>query len=232
MGGLAFGMGLGLSARRSAAAAPTGVPVNQSAPYASGIRTAGQILLASVGSWTQSPTIFTYQWLRDGDPIDGETTNAYLQGDDDEGAIVDVKVTAANVAFGAGAPAVSESVDETAAALELAGEPDLKLVAGEPYSFIPDVTGGHGPFTFGLNVSLAGTGFTFNASNGELSTDGSADEQLLTGLVISVVDVDLLSASLALDDIAVVAPEEEADASAQLDLSAPAKSGFLLLYGM
>ena len=83
--------------RRKAAAAsnataviqgPSAGPMNTAAPTIAGLPAQGQVLVASTGTWSNSPTSFAFQWLRcpqsggqsDGSdcaPIASATTNAY-----------------------------------------------------------------------------------------------------------------------------------------------------------
>ncbi len=80
-------------------------PVNTSSPVASGTPGPGQTPLScSTGSWTgYPPPAFTYQWLRDGEPIGGASTSAYTVHAADEGHGLACQVTAANSAGSASA---------------------------------------------------------------------------------------------------------------------------------
>ena len=55
----------------------SGVPVNTSLPVITGTVQVGQVLSASTGSWTNSPTSFAYQWQREGSAIGGATSSTY-----------------------------------------------------------------------------------------------------------------------------------------------------------
>lgn len=64
---------------------------------------AGNVLTVDTGTWTNSPTSFTYQWQRCTDQfanncaaIDGATTNAYTLTSDDLGFYITVVVSASN----------------------------------------------------------------------------------------------------------------------------------------
>jgi hypothetical protein len=75
------------------------MPINTSAPVASGAPVLGQALSCSNGSWTGYPLpIFTYQWLRDGTPIGGASTSAYVVQTADQGHSLACQVTAGNSA--------------------------------------------------------------------------------------------------------------------------------------
>ncbi len=66
----------------------------------------GQKLTCSHGSWTESPTAYTYRWSRDGTPIAGARSPTYTVQQLDEGNTLTCIVTATNPA-GRGSPATS-----------------------------------------------------------------------------------------------------------------------------
>jgi Carboxypeptidase regulatory-like domain len=89
-------------------------PVNTALPVVSGTPTVGDLLSCSNGSWTGETeltltvgwpltTPFTYQWLRDGVPIAGATTSAYIVQAADVGHGLACEVSATNDAGHAGA---------------------------------------------------------------------------------------------------------------------------------
>ena len=88
------------------------IPANLTAPAVSGTPLVGETLSASVGSWTNSPTGFAFQWLRCGAattsclPIDGATGTGYVLTAADVGAMIEVSVIATNAA-GSSAAVVS-----------------------------------------------------------------------------------------------------------------------------
>jgi hypothetical protein len=91
---------------------PATRPALQSAPAITGTAKAGGKLSCSEGTWSNSPTGFTYQWSRQGTPIAGATTGGYTVQTDDEGLRLTCTVTAANAA-GSGPPATSSGVTVT-----------------------------------------------------------------------------------------------------------------------
>ena len=95
-------------------AQPSPPPANTALPTISGTPTVGQTLTAANGTWTGSPTSYTYQWLRDGTAISGATAQTYALVADDATTSISVTVTAHN-AFGA-TPATSATVGPVAAA--------------------------------------------------------------------------------------------------------------------
>ncbi len=89
---------------------PSGVvPVNTVAPVISGSALPGKTLTCPTGSWTGSPTKYTYAWYRNGKAISGAASNSYTVQVADEGSTLTCVVTASNGA-GAGKPATSKGV--------------------------------------------------------------------------------------------------------------------------
>jgi hypothetical protein len=94
------------------APAPQQAPVNAAPPTISGFLRPGQTLGASGGSWTGSPTAYSYQWQRCDAAgvrcavISGAGTASYLLGPGDVGSRLLVAVVASN-AVGASHPATS-----------------------------------------------------------------------------------------------------------------------------
>ena len=78
-------------------------PANTVAPVITGTLVVGNVLSVSNGTWTGSPTSYTYQWYRDGHgdaiytAIPGATANTYLLTDDDDYVNLRAAVTAYNV---------------------------------------------------------------------------------------------------------------------------------------
>ncbi len=82
------------------------VPVNMAAPVISGAAQVGQTLAASTGTWTNSPTGYTYQWNRGVAAISGATTSTYVPVAADVGTTLTVSMVATN-SGGASSPATS-----------------------------------------------------------------------------------------------------------------------------
>jgi len=103
-------------------------PVNEAAPAVSGPPQRGALLVASAGSWLNSPSSYSLQWQRGVGPawsdIPGASTAAYVPTTSDVGAPLRVVVTAANAdgaALAASAP--------TAPIADLAPPPKTKRAA-------------------------------------------------------------------------------------------------------
>jgi hypothetical protein len=84
------------------------VPVNMVLPAISGNAQVGQTLTATNGTWTNSPTSFTYQWNRAGTPIGGATASTYVPAAADVGNTLTVSVVAAN-SGGSSSPTTSSA---------------------------------------------------------------------------------------------------------------------------
>ncbi|HWI30299.1 MAG TPA: S8 family serine peptidase, partial [Microbacterium sp.] len=70
-------------------------PVNTAAPTITGTPAVGKKLTASPGTWDMEGLTFSYQWLRDGQPIEGATATTYKVVGADRGTSLSVRVTAA-----------------------------------------------------------------------------------------------------------------------------------------
>ena len=86
-----------------------GVAVNSVAPVVSGTPEVGETLSCSTGTWSFSPTAYSYQWKNGGTNIAGATTNSYLILPEDDGDTLSCAVTATNPQ-GVSAPATSNAL--------------------------------------------------------------------------------------------------------------------------
>lgn len=122
------GVQLGVLTPGVNAAMVPSLPFNTAGPSVSGTPTVGSLLSCSSGSWTGEPELalsvgwplsspFSYQWLRDGAPVGGATSSAYVIPAVDVGHALVCEVTATNVAGHASAR--SAAVVVTAPAVTL-----------------------------------------------------------------------------------------------------------------
>jgi hypothetical protein len=88
------------------AIAGSAVPVNLTAPVASGAATVGSVLTVTNGTWSNFPSSYTYQWRRGAANIAGATAATYTLVAADSTTTVTCRVTAHN---GAGASAFAAS---------------------------------------------------------------------------------------------------------------------------
>jgi hypothetical protein len=68
-------------------------------PKISGTPTLGEVLTATVGSWSPSPIELSYTWNRDGEPMEGETGVTFTSGVDDVGSVITFSVTAVKAGY-------------------------------------------------------------------------------------------------------------------------------------
>ncbi len=73
------------------------IPQNTVAPALTGSFFVGQTLTCSTGTWTNSPTGYTYQWQNNGVDIGGATSNSYTLVAADDHDTITCRVTATNV---------------------------------------------------------------------------------------------------------------------------------------
>jgi len=71
-------------------------PVNTVEPVVSGTTTLGSVLTTTNGTWTNSPTSFTYKWYRGANIISGATSSTYTLVYADSSASIQSEVTAIN----------------------------------------------------------------------------------------------------------------------------------------
>jgi hypothetical protein len=100
-------------------------PASTAAPTLTGTAAAGGALTCSQGSWSHEPTFLTYQWLRDGTVIAGQSAATYTLQTADEGHSITCSVWAGN-----GAGVVSATSNAVAVARPLAVASAVASVKG------------------------------------------------------------------------------------------------------
>ena len=78
-------------------------PVFTVAPQVTGTAVVGQTLNTTNGTWTNSPTSYTYQWYRGATLISGATNSTYVLVSADAGQNIKCTVAATNTAGSASA---------------------------------------------------------------------------------------------------------------------------------
>lgn len=74
-------------------------PTASRLPSVTGNPLVGQTLTVESGSWSRNGLKFDYQWLRDGEPVEGATEQKYLVGEADKGRSLVARVTASTVGY-------------------------------------------------------------------------------------------------------------------------------------
>lgn len=112
----------------STSSAGGSAPVNTAIPAITGSAVEGQTLTASTGTWSNTPTAYSYQWKRAGANIAGATSSTYLLVTADVGNTITVTVTATNA---------SGSASATSSATSAVGA----APSGVTYDFTADTVG-------------------------------------------------------------------------------------------
>ncbi len=190
----------------------------------SGTGKVGEFLNAQAGTWTPTPTTVSYQWLRDGDVIEGATsTSSYLLTPADAGHVITVTVsvtkdgyTAASLTSAAGdavavgtftapEPTISGTpmVDETLTASTSAWTPSPSAVS---YQWLAD----------GAPISGA-TGLTYKVGADEL---GKAITFAVTGTKTGYADTTVTSAATGAVEAATLLPPKGIEVTGSLTVGA------------
>ena len=93
------------------------IPVNTAIPVVTGDTGEGDTLTTTNGTWTNSPTSYTYRWLRDDIAIPSATSSTYVLTASDLGTTIKSEVTAIN-AGGSSLPAESVGTAIPSGAIE------------------------------------------------------------------------------------------------------------------
>jgi subtilisin family serine protease len=113
----------------------TATPVNRALPAITGTARQGQTLSASPGSWTGSPSSYSYSWQSceasgaNCSPIAGANSPEYVLGEGDVGRALRVSVTATN-AEGESQPALSAASETIAPPQNVPANSSTPTVAG------------------------------------------------------------------------------------------------------
>jgi hypothetical protein len=204
---MTFRLGLGVGLIPTAARpAPTAAPENTVAPSFPAPLTQGQTVAINPGEWDGLPSgAFEYMRQRwngsawvDVGTFSSSANVTFDAADVSAGADGVRPVVRATNIIG---PTTANGVGVTIAApLAISGSPTPAQV-GSPYSFTPDVEGGHAPYTFALTGTLP-AGLEFDDETGEISgtavSSGVAED-----LEIEVTDADGLVDTLGPFDLTV-----------------------------
>ncbi len=126
-------------------------------PTISGTAQVGEQLTASAGSWQPAPVTLAYQWLRNGSPISGATSDTYTAIGADLGAALSVRVTGSKVGY----TAVQRTSDETDPVAP-PPEPVTRRLAGDDrFATSVEVSKEFAPFAEGEGVVYLANGLGF-----------------------------------------------------------------------
>lgn len=161
---------------------PTPAITNTAKPAITGDAVVGGALAASQGTWSTDGLTFAYQWLRDGEPIEGATSAEYAPVVADLGKAVSVKVTATKSGSTPGT-ATSDPVTvekgaapQNSAAPEITGTPELgeTLTVSDGEWDLGDLTFGYQWLRDGEAIGGA-TEATYVVTEDDLGTELAAE---------------------------------------------------------
>jgi surface protein len=89
-------IGINIAVKGAGVSGPPPAPVNTVAPVVTGTTTLGSVLTTTNGTWTNSPTSYTYKWRRGATFISGATSSTYTLVYADSSASISSEVTAIN----------------------------------------------------------------------------------------------------------------------------------------
>ncbi|WP_166790458.1 carboxypeptidase regulatory-like domain-containing protein [Cryobacterium tagatosivorans] len=161
--------------RQSAAVEVAGIPVLSPTPVPtiSGLTAVGGTLSASPGTWGPAPVELTYQWLRDGAAVAGETSASILLGVADLAAALSVTVTGARAGY---APVSQTSAPTAPIGVGTLSAP-LPTVSGsaDVGSTLTVDTGAWGPTPLTLAIQWLRNGTPLAGQSGSTLLLGLAD---------------------------------------------------------
>ncbi len=108
--------------------ASAGIPLNTVAPVISGAALVGSTLTSTTGTWTETPTGYSYQWQSNGSNV-GTNQNTYVTVSGDNGHTITCLVTASN-AVGSGSPATSNGIVASSAYVNSVQQVSITIAGG------------------------------------------------------------------------------------------------------
>ena len=131
-------------------------PVNTAPPVISVSQLVGSVLSVSNGTWSNTPTSFTYQWYSGATLIPSQTTTSYTTQQTDIGLAITCQVVAIN-AGGSSAPATSNSTVVVPPSIVAVGNGMNSIVYSlDGMTWLPSLNG-NTITTYALGVAWNGT---------------------------------------------------------------------------
>jgi feruloyl esterase len=147
-------------------------PISIAAPVVSGQPDVGQTLTATSGEWSGEGITYSYQWLRDGEPIRRATSAQYRVSAADQGASLTVQVTAAN-ADGT-ATATSNAVIVRWATVSIVTAKPVVTSTGKSVTVTIRVLPGRADASGDISVTVAGQTLTGTVTDGVATIETGA----------------------------------------------------------
>ena len=180
-------------------AVPPSPPVNTSPPVVSGTAQEGQQLTSSTGTWSGSPTGFSYQWRRCDSQggacsdVSGATASTYTLVAADVGSTLRARVTASN---GAGSSAADSTQTAVVTAAPSGVPPGFSSVFTDPGCGGCSVAA----IANGLRATIAGAADTLDTAYGvqDFGGSGGVSGRVYVRDVLSLAQGQSLASNLAL----------------------------------
>ncbi|WP_026366116.1 S8 family serine peptidase [Promicromonospora sukumoe] len=141
-------------------------------PVISGTKRVGSTLTATRGTWSPTPTTFSFQWYADGRPISGATTFKYTLTGSDYQKKITVSVRAYRAGWGTTVRRSAATAEVLASAVRWRGEGE-----GQPISVGPD---GLPRTTYIAQAGSAECFWQQNQFGGQLGSSAGSGQRLLT----------------------------------------------------
>ncbi len=142
-------------------------PVNVEAPTVTGTATLNRTLQATPGTWDPADVTTTFQWLRDGEPIQGATSQTYRVQRADLGRVLSVRVTATSPETGLSATADSAGVAAVVSSRTQVTVSPWVGRTSDTYKVTVVVRPAGGPAAQGdVTVNVAGKAYTATLTDG------------------------------------------------------------------
>jgi hypothetical protein len=152
-----------------------------SVPVIEGTPRAGSTLAVRVGTWTPTPTTWTYQWLRDGQRIAGATKSTFVVPSSSVGSRLSVTVTGGRAGYESSAVSSAQS-NPVAALKKLTATPKPKISGTARVGKVLTASAGKwspAPVTLSYQWSMNGTEIT-GATKSTLKVSKSAAGKTIT----------------------------------------------------
>jgi poly(3-hydroxybutyrate) depolymerase len=147
----------------------TEAPIATVAPEVTGSLDVGTRATATPGSWNIEGLTYSYQWLRNGEPIVGATKATYTVRASDQGAALSVRVAASGAGFAIGE---AVSAERTVRALAYAIVTTNKLIGSTSTSFTVNVkvTAANGAAVNGpITIKVGSKAYAADVADGKAS---------------------------------------------------------------
>jgi hypothetical protein len=200
---------------------PPQPPINTVLPTISGVPKVGVTLSVTTGAWNNSPILYSYQWLRNGNPIGGANGTIYVPVHADAGTALSCTVTATNAVGSTAATSASTALVTEAPSNVTPPAISGSATQGQILTAVPGVWNGFPNPT--RTYQWTRSGLVISGATASTYLLGSAD----VGLVIYVIETATNSAGTASASSTGVGPVVSSGYTASLDFSDARNSQYI-----